>query len=275
MSYPQPDSNKYATGGYPFFRLNTPLVSPGDIYESEQGATAFAIGPESDVANVRIFYLDDQLTPTLMNDVVVGADRAVAGLVYARLDAEYLPCMRPGRIFIAIDDIYDPNYKPTDWSEGNPLEFVQPNLDVIQYFNQTENITAGRNDRRFYYEIDVVSGDQAVSFLVLPYYGRRFASICISNRELQEDQILNLTVIGVNYLVGPDGFTSVPANEVVIIDAATIAPQATLQESITAGEHGMFDALVVLLTNTTESPVSGFPAAIRIVFSDNSESSTT
>lgn len=273
MSYPQPDSNRYATNGYPFFRLNTPLVSPGDIYESEQGATAFAIGPESDIANVRIFYLDDQLTPTLMNDIVVGADRAVAGLVYARLDAEYLPSMRPGRVFFAIDDIYDPNFKPSGWETGNPLEIVQPNLDVIQYFNQTSNITAQRNDRRFYYELPVVTGDQSLTFLVLPYYGRRYASICIANRQLDEGDSYFLTITGVNYLVGPSG-EEVSACEVVLVDAMEIAAAQTVQQTITAGQHGMFDAIVVLINDTAGSPVSGFPAAVRIVFSDNAESST-
>ena len=50
MSYPPPNPDNYALNGYKFFRLNTPLTSDGDMYESAQGGQGFAIGPQSDLS---------------------------------------------------------------------------------------------------------------------------------------------------------------------------------------------------------------------------------
>jgi len=60
MSYPPPNPDQYALNGYKFFRLNTPLISDGDMYESQQGANGFAIGPDSDISKVNIGYFDEQ-----------------------------------------------------------------------------------------------------------------------------------------------------------------------------------------------------------------------
>ena len=77
MSYPQPSADQYAIKGYQFFRLNTLLTSPGDIYQSQQSGHAFAIGPESDISNVNVAYFDDQV-PNFMAQTVISPQRASA-----------------------------------------------------------------------------------------------------------------------------------------------------------------------------------------------------
>ena len=71
MSYPQPNADQYAINGYQYFRLNTLLSSPGDIYESAQSALAIALGPESDISRVAVAYYDDQVPTTFTNQTVI------------------------------------------------------------------------------------------------------------------------------------------------------------------------------------------------------------
>lgn len=266
MTYPQPNANNYATGGYPFFRLNTQLVSPGDIYESEQGATAFAIGPESDIANARIYYLDSQLTPTLMNEAVVGQRRGLVGTVFAANDQNYLPANRPGRILIAADDVYDPSYVPSTWGNADPIEFVAPVLDVIQYFSPQQSLTPQRNDKRYYFQTIVPGGEGATNtkFMILPYYGRKYASICCTNIAFIET--FSISILGVNYLVNDASSSLIRAQETVLVTATPITARATHQEVIVATLDGVFDALVISLA--TSGATLSLTAVLRIVFSD-------
>lgn len=266
MTYPQPNSNNYLTGGYPFFRLNTQLVSPGDIYESEVGATAFAIGPESDIANARIFYFDNQLTPTLMNEIVVSPDRAMVGTIFAANDLGYLPANRPGRILIAADDIYDPTYIPSTATEGDPIEFVAPVLDVIQYFSPQASLASHRADRRYYFQMIVpAQGSVNTSFLVLPFYGRKYAAIYVTN--LNPTDTFTLTLFGVNFLINDAGFSGVPAQEVETLAPQAILPRKTFAALGDAVSPGMYDAIVISVANLSGS-ADGHAAVIRATFSD-------
>ena len=97
MSYPQPDSNQYAIKGYQFFRLNTLLTSPGDIYESAQSGHSIAIGPESDLANINVAYFDDQVE-TFMQRTTISPLRAFVGRIDARNDAVTAPVERRARL---------------------------------------------------------------------------------------------------------------------------------------------------------------------------------
>jgi hypothetical protein len=263
--YPQPSANSYAIAGYPFFRLNTRLLTPGDLYTSEQGATAFVIGPESDIANVRIYYLDNQLQPGQMNNVLISSDRGVSGPIYAQLDQTYLPSGRPGRILIGVDDIYNPAYVPSDFTTGDDFQYVQPVLDIIQYFGESPSITPQRNDKTYDFQTTLgATVDTKATYYVLPYYGRRYASIAMQN--LGADAV-NLSITGVNYTIKPTA-TTPPAQEIAIQTVVSVASAATHTNRITAGTHGMFDALVIRMKDAAGSPSAAPPVTLRVVLSD-------
>jgi hypothetical protein len=265
VSYPQPSSNQYLTGGYPFFRLNTPLVSPGDIYETEVGACAFALGPESDVSRAKIFYLDDQAQPTLMNQVDISSDRLLVGKIYARLDAQYLPAKRKGRIFLAADDLYDPAWRPVGFDvEDDRIDFVSPNFDVLQYFSEVPSLAPQRADRRYYFQDFATFG--GTQYLVLPFYGRRYA--CITARNANATDNGDFGVVGLDFAITDDTDPTQAAHyhqTTELLAPTTLAPAGgQTQLIVTAGKQGMFDVLVLSITKS--------PMVIHAIFSDDPES---
>jgi hypothetical protein len=260
VSYPQPDSDLYAIRGYQFFRLNTFLSSPGDIYESKQSGHGIAVGPESDLANINVAYFDDQV-PTFMQRTTISPNRAFIGRVDARNDSVYVPANRTAKILFWAADIFDPNYRPIAFPAAfNPatdaIEFVPPRLDVIEYFKPLGSVTPGRDDKKFLFQnYPVVLGR---FFLVVPYYGRKYASVQFTNR----DALLPNTfgIVGVNFVISQDDVQ--PYHQEVTLRApAAVAAGGTVTREITAAADGMFDALVFSLT------LSG-PAPLSVVVSD-------
>ncbi len=254
-NYVNPNSDAYAIGGYQFFRLNTILSCPGDIFESKQSGHAFAVGPESDVANVSMAYFDDQIS-TFMNQTQIGPNRAWNGRIDARNEAKYAPGGRPGRIMMWAADLYDPNYLPTGYSvNADNLIRIEPRIDVIEYFAPT-GIVPARNDRTFRFQ-DVplpINGDKA--YLVLPYWGRKSASCRITNLA---SATVTWTLSGVNYYMNDTG-----AGLETQLDTGTVAQGAQRLFVLKEGTHGMFDALMVRLSTQGADA----PAPIEIITSD-------
>lgn len=259
MSYPQPSSNKYATGGYPYFRLNTELVSPGDIYESEQGSCAFAIGPDSDISRAQLYYFDDQVD-TRMSVARVSSDRLLAGKLFARMDEQYLPAKRPGRILMAADDLYDPNWRPSGFGVTDKIAFIAPRLDIIQYFSDIPDVAPQRVDRRYYFQsYEAVAGTQ---YIVLPYYGRRYAYICARNANTTDT--CDFGIQGLSYAITDDSAAATAAHFHQVTTLRAVAALAAnggqAAVTVTAGKQGSFDAIVVSITKT--------PTVLKVVFSD-------
>lgn len=263
MTYPQPDANSYASQGYQFFPLNTLLVSPGDIYQSEQSGHAFAVGPDSDIANVNVAYFDQQV-PTFMQRVVVAPGRAFVGRIDARNDMRYAPAQRPAKIFFWSDDLFDPNYRPIDLPAAfdpatDAISFVQPRLSVIEYFKPITSLGPGRIDKEFVFQN--YAAPTGTFFLVVPYYGRKYCYVQFTNKDgaLAND----FGIVGVNYAITQD-LQPTPAyhQETTILAVASVASGDSVTRIITAGGDGMFDALVFSLT------LAG-PAPLRIIMSDN------
>jgi len=152
VSYPQPNFDQYALNGYKFARLNTPLISDGDIYESQQGAQGFAIGPDSDISKVNIAYFDDQV-PRFMNQVAITPERSFPGFFAARNEVNYVPSNRPGRILLWSDELYNNTWNPAPFEVGGRIDFEVPVLDVIQYFAPAaQSMNQGRNDKEYWYD---------------------------------------------------------------------------------------------------------------------------
>ncbi len=260
MTYPQPDADQYAIKGYQYFRLSTLLTSPGDIYQSAQSGHGIAIGPESDLANVNVAYFDDQV-PTFMQRTSISANRAFVGRVDARNDAVYTPANRPGKILFWAADIYDPNYRPRKPATFNAatdqILFVPPRMDVIEYFKPLGSVTPGRDDKEFVFQnYPVVLG---TFYLVLPYYGRKYAYVEFTNR----DQVLSNTfgIVGVNYAITQDDTTVPYHQETILRAAAAVTANSQATRIIRSTTDGVFDALVMNLT------LSG-PAPLRVLMSD-------
>src|SRR5688572_10301119 len=118
MTYPPPNPDLYAVSGQGFFRLNTALLSDGDIYESQQGSHGFAIGPESDISKVNIAYWDET-QPRLMNQISISPTRPFPGKFVAVNDeAEYAPSGRPARLLIWPEELYNADFRPSDFDPG-------------------------------------------------------------------------------------------------------------------------------------------------------------
>ncbi len=264
MSYPQPSADKYATNGYQYFRLNTLLTSPGDIYESTQSGHGVAIGPESDLANINVAYFDDQVS-TFMQRTTVSPLRAFVGRIDARNDCVYVPANRVAKILFWAADIYDPNYRPIAKPAAfnaatDAINFVAPRLDVIEYFKPLGSLTPGRDDREFVFQnYPVVLGK---FFLVLPYYGRKYAYIELTNRETIGATTFG--IVGLNYAITQDDSATPYHQETTLLSPAAVAGGAQATRIIKAGSDGMFDALVISLT-------SAGPAPLRVVMSDSLE----
>ena len=264
MAYPQPDADKYSIGGQKFWRLNTPLSSDGDIYESQQGAGGFAIGPDSDIAKVNIAYFDDQVEG-FMNQIAISPGRPFAGTMYARNEALYVPSKRPGRFLIWPDDLYDSTWRITgdfNVDPNNRIDFITPVLDVVQYFSPI-GLNAGRNDKKYQYNTIPVPDVGGIYVLVVPYYGRRYANFFFSSTV---GPLSEVAIYGLNY--SQSGDIPFPDNLKALRAHAAVAANAPFNDEILASTDGMYDALVIKITpgNGTFTNVS--PIQMRIVTSD-------
>lgn len=262
MGYPQPSSNAAVTNGFGFFRLTTQLASPGDIYESLVSAGAFAVGPNSDIANIAFSYFDSESDGNAAFGVV-SPMHPFAGNINAQVNGTYNPSKRPGKILFWADDLFNPEFASVHASPNQGLVLVTPVLDVIEYFTQAPSITQGRPDKTFQYqELPIAAGG---CFLVVPYYGRKSASIRVLNTS---GGAIDVSIYGVTFYMDPSG--SELAIETEILAPTTVADGDTVSQVVTGGQFGFFHMLEVF-ENYGGTGGAG-PAPVTIIMSDQSES---
>jgi len=240
-TYYQPDSDRAVLLGNQFFRLNTELSNPGAIWESKQSGYNFALGPLSDIAHVRIGYFDESV-PTFLNQFAIGPGRPWNGQVIARNDALYAPANRPGRILIWSDDIYVEDYIPVGHGVGDQLISVVPRIDVIETFSPSDQ-QPGRIDRQFFWPYLPFPVNDL--FLIIPYYGRKTASVRIANQTTGD---VTYSIRGLNYNV--DAQTSGPGAggiETPIVTNVVIPTVTVATKIVKEGTDGMFDALILVV----------------------------
>ncbi len=243
--YFQPNADEASNKGYEFFRLNTLLSCPGDIYESSQSARALMLGPDSDIANVKVAYFDEQKSPTFVNKILLTAQRPFSGRIDARNESLYMPGARPGKLLVWSADFYDPNYQPSVYGVGDSLATITPRLDVIEYF-QNANVTVGRSDRVYQFQELALPANTA--YIVLPYYGRKSASIRLDNRTSGD---VDYSIFGVNYFDNETG----QAVETQIVAVSTLATGTQALKVIKESVDGMFDALYISVhADTPDGP---------------------
>lgn len=243
MSYPPPNPDQYALNGYKFFRLNTPLISDGDMYESQQGAQGFAIGPDSDISKVNIAYFDDQV-PRFLNQVAITPERAFPGFIAARNEVNYVPSNRPGRTLIWSDELYNPTWDPSFIDTEGRIDFEVPVMDVVQYFAPSaQAMNQGRNDKEYWYDFIAAPppplGTPNAWTVVLPWYGRRYFSLTWQN---MQPVPVSLLLLGLHY---KPGTASTAAIQTPLFSG--VIPPFTGSDThiLRASTVGTFDALAV------------------------------
>jgi hypothetical protein len=183
----QPGSPDAVLGNQEFFRIFQPVGGPGDIYEIDSSTRAIYIGPNSDLAEVRLQYYSKQAGGV---DKMEVADVSVNGPFVGRLDSllatQYPNIGQPGRILAYPVDIVDPAYvRPT-----HPLFVparrynVPPAIDLICALKNLPDIPDVRADRtyrfpRVPFNNDAGMADDGSTDLVIPIYGRRMVTVQI------------------------------------------------------------------------------------------------
>ena len=259
MSYPQPSSTAAQSAGFDFFRLTTELASPGDIYESLISSGNLVVGPNSDIANVACSYFDAN-APGSVSFATISPMRNLPGSIYARAkDETYDPSKRPGKILFWSDDLYNPNFTPSDQVVNGGIVIVPPVLDVIEYFDELPSVSPSRPDKTFQYQ--ELPESAQVCFLVVPYYGRKAASVRVLN--LSTDDI-TVDVRGVTLYMNETNL----GIETPILTGAVVTNGNVANAYVTAGEFGMFHLLMVKIAYGDDSDTN---TPITIIVSDQSE----
>jgi hypothetical protein len=257
MSFPQPNLSTPLLIQQNYARLQTPLQSPGDIYESEVSFKAVALGPQSDLARVRVTYLDP-IAPSSVASLVVTPQYPFPADVFARLDQSYPLSATKARVLISSDDVYDPNFRPSTFVAGDAIQFVAPVLDMMLYYSPPSGqLPQARGDKSYFFQYYPVPGGK-VFWLVVPFYGRKYANAIYLNREAATPIMYG--ILGVNFSTTDKSPTY--HEEKVIRAAAAVAPNAVVPTIVKASVDGMFDALVFSFDGAG-------PAPLKIIVSDN------
>ena len=266
MSYPQPDTSAPVYAGQGFLRLNTELVSPGDIYESAVGAKAFAVGPDSDLANIAIDYYDETKNPTFVNGVVISPQRTFVGPVSAANGSTYQPSGVPGRILFRPKDLYNPlvSVGTLIGTAVDESVYAPVRLDVIEYFTDQPSLGPPRRDKEFYFQ-KLLQNPAAHNKIgvAIPYYGRKSGSYLFRNRCAQP---VSFGLFAVNYEISANGgyIVSTP------VAIAAVAANASVRGVLLESALGMFDAVVAYVdfTGVITRTAASMTVDLRIDVSD-------
>lgn len=263
MTFPQPSSTAPLLDGQEYFRLKTDITSSGDLYESEVSGLGFALGPDSDLAHVRVSYFDDE-DESGVGQFFLSPDRNFAGRVGARPAVSYIKsATRKGRILIGTDDLYSPGWTPVD-AAVEIYNIIPPVLDVVTYFQGLPSVIPPRSDKTYraaYFE-HVGAGKK--SCLGIPMYGRKSGVV----------QVLNKTTIGCDFSVTAvrfiyqknplvaGGFYGV---ETTLGANATLANDAARVVEFSALTQGLWDYLVLKIGGPGGSYNGGdFPVVVTL-----------
>ncbi len=247
MSFPQTSATEPLLLGQQYSRILTELSSAGDIYESEVSALGLALGPNSDVATVRVSSYDPVM-PGGVSQVVISPDRNFVGRVDARGDATYIKSRtRRGRLLISVDDIYSPQWRPAGFdpnvATGDLWKIVPPVLDVLQYFSSLPSVVPQRSDKTFHFNVlESPPGANKSSFLAVPLYGRKSGSIAFQN-----NTGFNVTYAlkAVRFALSTDAAgTTFLGVETTLTASAAVANGASSLLQYNSNTHGSWDYLI-------------------------------
>lgn len=281
MAYPQPQSVLPVKNGQDYFRLTTPIVSSGDIYESEVSANAIVLGPDSDIARVMITYYDpnqmvgvvSSTPPTAvlgLSQAVISPDRSLTGLVPAVNTEKYITSFsqsnpRSGRVLITLEDLYDIRFRPAAFVAGDKIAFETPVLDVIAYFKGLPSVVPQRSDREFnyqYFTVPTTPGAGASSWLVVPGYGRKSGFFSFNN--LDGVNTVTVTVLGVK--LQPTSLGTPAGAWTSSLDTGALLSAGTRQYQYLSSTDGLWDLFCIRFDG-----YAGAAMPTTIILSDDAE----
>jgi len=252
MTYPLPSSSVISvTTSQAYWNLHTKIESSGDIYESDVPGLAFAIGPDSDVAQVKVSYFDPNETDKL-NEQIVSVDRPFVGRIESNLNERYATGQL-GRMFITLLDIIPPTgYFPPSGASNQSVQVAPAVIDLIQYTTPQPTFLPGRPDKVFRYD---TVGEQALFpfptntfWFVVPFYGRRFAQVVVKNLNFVAEPNIGVTTFGLTYSrvrTVPGIYPDNGDGEEQIANTAALTPGSTAVHTVT---NKVFDAIGVRIT---------------------------
>lgn len=255
-----------------FFRLFQQLESGGDIYEIDTSVKALCVGPQSDLANYDVFFIDTQA-----DDAIDKLALSVGNPTIGRLDAllaTQFPTTDdlPARILVTPRDLVDNTFVPSsfnsvegDFIAARPL----PRIDLFAYLSDPAGLAPLRDDRLYSFPF-ISTASPADPFYILPYYGRRYCHIVFCNyADTAPAQTYTLTVLGINLSPGTQssGGQTPGAPRACETPLATIVVAAgATQEAVFTLNDGLFDLITIQIEGTfgTLDPDS----SLRVTVSD-------
>lgn len=245
--------------GLDYFRL-VQALTPGDIFELDVGAQALAIGPDSDISEVRAQYLDP-LNPGGAGIVDVSVARPFIGRLDSLPTKSYeVPLLAPpqrGVILISPSEVIINPYTPITAGAASIIHYPPPVIDFIAYNGVPAQVPPARTPKliRSVVTIDS-SGDP--TFFVVPIYGRRFFNVRTLNLTAQP-ATLTITIRGVNADI-----PSAPTVSTLLLvpTAIPVGVGASLNFPFLAEAVGAFDLLEIAFDNTAAAGLGG--AGLRV-----------
>jgi hypothetical protein len=252
MTFPLPSSSVVSvTSSQAFWNLHTKIESSGDIYESDVAGLAFAIGPDSDVAQVKVSYFDPNEADKL-NEQIVSVDRPFVGRIEPNLNERYATGQL-GRMFISLLDVIPTTgFIPPSGATNQSVQIAPAVVDLIQYTTTEPNILSGRPDKVFRYD---TTGEQASwpfatnpFWFIIPFYGRRFAQVVVKNLNFAAEPNIGVTTFGLTFsrvLAVPGIYPDNGNGEQQIDNTAALTPGSTAVHTVS---NKVFDAIGVRIT---------------------------
>ena len=240
------------TNNEDFFRLFQEVQSSGDIFEVDSGMLQWCVGPNSDLSAYDLFYYDQQLDPDRLNVLEVSVGNPFVARINSLLDRQYPTVGNPAQLLVATRDLVDPDFLPRDYDPvGPPPDLIArfaPRIDLIGMLGTPTGIAPIRANRVFNLN-GVISGVAANLWMVFPYYGRRQATVSVTNLSIAPAAVtVNFDLIGVRLGIGATT-AAVPQQrhtEIPLTGTPVIVPSQTDRQITTkASDDGQFDLLVV------------------------------
>jgi hypothetical protein len=260
-------------GGQQFFRLNQTLESGGDIFEINSGVKALAIGSESDIADLLVTFFDKQQPSTNIDQVIVSPSSPFIGRLDALLATQIPSSRTPARLQITVRDLVDNTYLPRTFdNEGISRDLlmarVAPRVDLLAYLSDPASLPAGRADRQHLFPYVQTSPSTGVGWVILPFYGRRYAHVNFMN--LHDTVTYTVTLFGVCLSAGTTSGGATKQSETTL-GSVVLAPGAVgnIVHIATGTPGGLYDLLEVRMSADTPIGIGNdFDSTLRVTTSD-------
>ncbi|MDX1421488.1 MAG: hypothetical protein R3322_00020 [Kiloniellales bacterium] len=181
--------------------MSTLIETSGDLYTADSSLRAIALGPNSDVAQVQLTYIDAN-NRLRSGSIILDARKALVGRLDALLTQQYSSGQR-GQLFITLLDWMPPaGFQPNDFLANDFLSMITPRLDLLGYLKEQPTYISARADA--VWEFDTVQNAPGApapqTWYGVPAYGRRTLDVgfkLIDNDLAMPDA--DITVFGINF----------------------------------------------------------------------------